>query len=157
MEYGEDVDLFWRVKESDLGYIMDQDIIVKTIHPSTIYDLFKQRFHWGMGYAQLKEKHPDATVKQIESSFLLTSLTLLSALLVIFDVRLIAIFLFLGTFNFLRTMQESTNIVRRVKKYRFLLPSTLINSINLIAYYLGYHYWKFLEFIGRRKKLERWH
>jgi glycosyltransferase involved in cell wall biosynthesis len=100
IEYGEDVDLYWRVKALGFKCSIDTTIKARTLHPETVLSFFEQRFQWGMGYAQLTQRHAemlDSEIggKELQTSFPLFSVTLLSCVLMLIDLRLVIIFLVL--------------------------------------------------------------
>jgi len=156
MKFGEDVDLYWRAKKLGLRCHIDSTVSVRTIHPHTILDLLRQRFRWGIGYAQLTEKHPEAVVRKIHGSFPWISLTLLSSPLTLLDLRLILISLVLGSVNVLRFAYLSASVAKRAGKGSYWPIMTLIELLNAIAYYSGYHYWKLLELAGKKRPLRPW-
>jgi len=156
MKFGEDVDLHWRAKKLGLGCFIDSTVSVRTVHPHTVLDLFRQRFRWGIGYAQLTEKHPEAVVRKIQGSFPFISLALLSFPLVLLDLKLILIPLVLGLANILRFVYLSASVAKRAGKRSYWPIITLIELLNAIAYYFGYHYWKFLELAGKKRPLKPW-
>ena len=154
MKFGEDVDLYFRAKKLGLRCLIDSTVSVRTVHPHTVLGLLRQRFRWGIGYAQLIEKHPETVLREIQESFALISLTLLSSFLILLDLRLMFIPLVLGSVNILRFVYLAR--AQRGGRSSYWPIIALIKLLNAIAYYSGYHYWKFLELAGKKRPVRPW-
>lgn len=154
MERGEDAELFLRVKKSGLKCVMSMNVSARTLNPGSLWEFFKQRFRWGMGFAQLTERHKEAFTTRIKLCFISTSLVLLSLLFVLIDGKLILIFPILLVLNVLRSVPLDVKIARKTKDTFHSLFIPLLRFINRIAYLLGWAYWKILELMGKQAKLE---
>nr|MDO8134924.1 glycosyltransferase [Candidatus Njordarchaeum guaymaensis] len=156
MKFGEDVDLYFRAKKLGLRCLIDSTVSVRTVHPRTVLDLLRQRFRWGIGYAQLTEKHPETVLREIHEAFALISLTVLSSFLTLLDLRLILVPLALCSVNILKFARLSRIVAKRAGKKSYWPIITLTKFLNAIAYYSGYHYWKLLELAGKKRPLKPW-
>ena len=154
MEGGEDVGLFLTVKKLGFKCIINPKFRAKTLNPESLSGFFQQRFTWGMGFAQLTEKHKETFTKRIKFCFVLTFFVLTSPLLVLVNTKMIWIFLTLLTFYVLRYVPQTIKIARKSKDKTHSLLIPLLRLLNSMAYTLGWSYWKMLELTGKRSKLE---
>jgi len=154
MERGEDAELFLRVRKLSFKCTINSGVSAKTLNPDSPLKLFEQRFRWGMGFAQLTERHRETLTKRIKFCFILTPLVMFSPFLTLVDGRLIIIFLILLTLDHARYFPQAMEMARKTGKKRCcaLIPS--LRVINSVAYFLGWTYWKILELTGKRSKLE---
>jgi glycosyltransferase involved in cell wall biosynthesis len=156
MRSGADVELFLKTRKLGFSHLIDPEVRVSTIYPSGVFDLFGQRVRWGKGYAQLVERHPDVSVREIHRSLFLISLTLASCALTIIDLRLLVVFFVLGFLNVFRFLPASAEIARRTGKNQYTYAITMVKFLNAIAYCAGYYYWRLLEHAGKREILRPW-
>jgi len=152
IEFGEDVDLYWRIRKLGFAYSIDPTVKVGTMHPQTILDFFKQRFRWGMGYAQVAKTHAEFSDKEIRTSFHLFSLTLLSSLLMLLDLRLAMIFLVLCAALVLRYVHLGRRMAKNAGRAGYWPILGSLKLLHDIAYYLGYYYWQFTKLLRRDLK-----
>lgn len=154
MERGEDAELFLRVKKSGFKCVINRKVCAKTLKPSSVSEFFMQRFRWGMGFAQLTERHREAFTSGIKVCFVLTFLFLVSSLFVLVDGRMFLFFLGVLLFNILRSIPLDIEIARNSGNKLSFLVIPILRFINRIAYLSGWSYWKALEFVGKRSKKE---
>jgi len=154
MERGEDVDLFLRVEKLEFKCTIDSNVKAKTMHPDSFSSFFKQRFRWGMGFAQLAERHTEVFTPRIKFCFVFTSFALLSPLLALINEKLILIFPVLLGLDVLRFVPPAVRLSRKTKKKRYSPLITELRFVNSLAYLLGWLYWKTLELVGKRAKLK---
>lgn len=154
MERGEDAELFLRVKKSGFKCVMRRKVGAKTLKPGSVLDFFMQRFRWGMGFAQLTERHREAFTTAIKVCFVLTFLFLVSPLFILIDGRMFLFFLVLLLFNVFRSIPLDIELARNSGTKLSFLIIPFLRFINRIAYLLGWSYWKALESVGKRSRKE---
>ena len=152
IEFGEDVDLYWRVRKLGLKYHIDPSVKVRTVDPQTILDFLKQRFRWGIGYAQVTQRHHEVIDNEMKVSFRLFSVTLLSSLLMFLDLRLGIIFLAFDCAVVLRFVRLGRRLARDRGNADYWMILALLKLLHAFAYYLGYYYWKFLTLFRGRER-----
>lgn len=148
---GEDVDLYWRIRKLGFKCSIDPTVEVATVQPQTIFDFLKQRFRWGMGYAMVTPRHPEFVDKEIHNSFHLFSITILSSLLMLLDLRLAIIFLALDFAIVLRYVLLGRRMAKNAGKGDYWPILGAIKFLHDVAYYLAYYYWRFLKLLRRRE------
>lgn len=154
MVAGEDGDLFLRVKKAGFNCIpLNKDVKALTVNPDTLTSFFKQRLKWGVGYAQLTEKHPEALTLRIKLCFVFTAVLLASIPLALIDARLALIPLITALIGIAQRVPKAIRIARKAKERKCVIFIPLLSFLNATAYFLGYSYWKLLESLGRRKRL----
>lgn len=154
MQFGEDVDLYWRVAKLGFKCSIEPTVRVRVLHPQTIPDFLRQRFRWGIGYAQLMERHPEKIWEEQELSFRFFSLAILSCLLILIDLRLVIVFVALDLVIVVRYVFLGRRLARDRGAPNFWWVLAVIKLLDAVAYYLGYYYWRLLKpFRGRRAQL----
>jgi len=154
MKAGEDVGFFLAVKKLGFKCAVSSEFGAKTVNPESFFDFLRQRFVWGMGFAQLTEKHKETFTKRIKLCFILSFLVLTSPLLILIDAKLIFVFLTLLTLDLLRFVPQAIRIARRAadKTHSLLIPP--LRFLNSLAYFFGWSYWKIFELLGKNPKLK---
>jgi len=147
IQYGEDQDLYWRIRKLGFKCSIDPTVKIGIGHPPTVLGFLGERFHWGIGYAQVAERHPEFRDKEIHASFRLFSLTLLSLLLILLDLRLALIFFALCAFVVLRYARLGRFLAKNSGRLSYWRILALVKFLHDLAYYVGYYYWKFLRLI----------
>lgn len=154
MSGGEDVGFFLKVKKLGFKCITNPKFRAKTLNPDSISGFFKQRFLWGMGFAQLTEAHQETFTARIKFCFLLTFSVLSAPFLFFVDPKLIWVFPTLLTFHILRYVPQTIKIAKKSQDKTHTLLIPFLRFLNSVAYALGWSYWKFLELTGKHVKLE---
>jgi len=154
MENGEDAELFLRVKKLGFKWVVNPAVSAKTLNPDSVPRFLKQRFRWGMGYAQLTERHGETFTSGVKLCFGLTALLLFSPLLVLLDVRLIFMFVAALAWNVFRRVPLAVRTAKRTGDNRHSSIIPFLQLLNAVAYFFGWATWKILELTHKRRKLE---
>ncbi len=154
LEKGEDAELFLRTQKLGFKYVFNPRICARTVNPDSLWKFFTQRFRWGMGFAQLVERHKEVFTLKIKFCFILTFLTVASVFLPLMHPGAIFLsFAFLGI-SLLRFAPQATMIAEKSGKKSYYIAVPFLEFLNALAYLLGSGYWKILEIMGRRSRLE---
>lgn len=154
MENGEDAELFLKIIKLGYKYSFNPHVKVRTVNPDTVLKFFKQRFRWGTGFAQLTERHPDIFTRRIKLCFALTITLLTSPFLAFIDARLILVFAIALVARILMIFPLSMKLSTKARDRRYYLLVPFLGLTNALGYFLGFTYWKILELVKLRVKLE---
>ena len=144
-EAGEDVDLFLRVKKIGFDFTYDPAIVARTVNPESLSSFLNQRFHWGIGFAQLVERHKEVLTTRTKLCFASTLLTLCSPILALIDVKMILIFPVSLALCVGRFLPSTVRIARRSSDRRSIMTVPILRFLNAIAYLAGWFHWKACE------------
>jgi len=151
-EAGEDVDLFLRVNKMGFDFAYDSTVVARTVNPESFSSFLKQRFRWGIGFAQLAERHKEVFTIRIKLCFALTLLTLCSPILGLLDIKMILllpIFLALCVGRFL---PSTIRIARRTSDRKGIALVPILRFLNGVAYLAGWVSWKSSVLFGRLRQ-----
>jgi len=149
VEAGEDVDLFLRVNKTGFDFAYNPDIVARTVNPGSFSSFLNQRFHWGIGFAQLAERHKEVLTIRIKLCFALTLLTLCSPILALLDIRMILLFPIFLALCVGRFLPSTVRIARRTSD-RSIMTVPILRFLNAVAYLAGWFHWKVCELFGQR-------
>jgi len=141
-EAGEDVDLFLRVSKMGFDFSYNPAIVARTVNPESFSSFFNQRFHWGIGFAQLAERHKEVLTTRIKLCFSLTLFTLCSPILALLDARMILLFPSFLALSILRFLPSTVRIARRTSDRRGIALLPILRFLNGVAYLAGWFRWK---------------
>jgi len=142
VEAGEDVDLFLRVHKAGFDFVYDPAIVARTVNPESFSSFLNQRFRWGIGFAQLTERHNEVFTMRIKLCFALTLFTLCSPVLGLLDVRMVLLFPILLALSIGRFLPAAIRIARRSSDRRGVVLVPILKFLNGIAYLAGWLSWK---------------
>lgn len=151
MEYGEDADLFIRMKKAGYGHIMAKSVSARTENPENFLDLFKQRYRWGKGFGQLIDRHPELFDRRIKFCFALNYAMLASLISsAIHPISILAL-LPLAAINLLRFLPLALRVYAISGERSHLVLVPLIKATNALAYSIGW----LAHLIGRSRRPDR--
>jgi len=150
VEAGEDVDLFLRVKKTGFYFAYNPDIVARTVNPESFSSFLNQRFHWGIGFAQLAERHKEVLTTRIKLCFALTLLTLCSPILALLDIKMILLLPIFLVLCIGRFLPSTIRIARRTSDRRGIMLVPTLRFLNGVAYLAGWFHWKAYELFGER-------
>ena len=151
-EAGEDVDLFLRVSKMGFGFIYNSAIVARTVNPESFSSFFNQRFHWGIGFAQLVERHKEVLTMRIKICFALTLITLCSPIIALLDARMILLFPCFLAFSVGRFLPSTVRIARRTSDRRGIALLPILRFLNGVAYLAGWFRWKVCVLFDRTRR-----
>jgi len=149
-EAGEDVDLFLRVNKMGFDFSYNPAIVARTVNPESFSSFLNQRFHWGIGFAQLVERHKEVLTTRIKLCFALTLFTLCSPILALLDVKMILLFPGFLAFCVGRFLPSTVRIAKRTSDRRGIMLLPILRFLNGVAYLAGWSRWKVCEVFGKK-------
>jgi len=149
VEAGEDVDLFLKVNKMGFDFAYNPAIIARTVNPESFSSFLNQRFHWGIGFAQLVERHREVLTTRIKLCFALTLLTLCSPILALLDAKMILLFPGLLALCVGRFLPSTVRIAKRAGDRRGITLLPILRFLNGVAYLAGWFRWKVCKLSGK--------
>ncbi len=145
MEWGEDADLFIRMRKAGYAHIMVKSVSARTENPENFLDLFRQRYKWGRGFGQLIDRHPELFDHRIKFCFALNYAMLASLISSAVHPISLLVFLSLAAINLLRFLPLALRAYRISGERSHLVLVPLVKATNALAYSLGW----LIHLIGR--------
>jgi len=142
VEAGEDVDLFLRVNKMGFDFAYNPAVVARTVNPESFSSFLNQRFHWGIGFAQLVERHGEVLTTRIKLCFALTLLTLCSPILALLDAKMILLFSGLLALCVGRFLPSTVRIAKRTGDRGGIMLLPILRFLNGVAYLAGWFRWK---------------
>ena len=133
-------------------FIYNPAIVACTVNPESFSSFFNQRFHWGIGFAQLAERHKEVLTTRIKLCFALTLLTLCSPILGLLDARMILLFPSLLGLCVGRFLPSTVRIAKRTSDRRGIMLLPILRFLNGVAYLAGWFRWKVSKLFGNTLK-----
>ena len=149
-EAGEDVDLFLRTRKMGFDFAYNPAIVARTVNPESFSSFLNQRYHWGIGFAQLAERHKEVLTTRIRVCFALTVLTLFSPILALLDTRMILLFPCFLALCVGRFLPSTFRTAKRASDRRGIVLLPILRFLNGVAYLAGWFRWKVCELFGKK-------
>ena len=147
-EAGEDVDLFLRINKMGYDFTYDPAIVARTVNPESFLSFLSQRFHWGIGFAQLAARHREVLTTRIKLCFALTFLTLFSPILALLDIKMILLFPIFLAVSLARFLPSTLRIAKRTSDRKSIMLVPILEFLNAVAYLVGWFNWKVRGLFG---------
>jgi cellulose synthase/poly-beta-1,6-N-acetylglucosamine synthase-like glycosyltransferase len=151
MEYGEDADLFLRMRKAGYGYVMAKSISARTENPESLFALFKQRYKWGKGFAQLIDRHPELFDNRVKLCFALNYAILASLISSAIHPLALLAFFSLFAINLLRFLPSALGAYRISGERSHLALVPIVKATSALAYSLSW----LVHAIGRPRRADR--
>jgi len=138
MEYGEDADLFLRMKEAGYAHAMSKAVSARTENPEGLLDLFRQRYRWGKGFGQLIDRHPELFDHKVKLCFALNYAMLASLISSAIHPIAPLAFLLLAAASLLRFLPLALKVYGISGNRAHLILVPVLKATNALAYSLSW-------------------